>query len=52
MPGQIDSRISDQCGCAEGDRVVLMFENSLEYVVSYYGTLKKTGAVSVPLSTT
>ncbi len=37
-------------GVRKGDRVVLMFENSLEYVVGYYGTLK-TGAVSVPLST-
>lgn len=33
-----------------GDRVVLLLENSLEYVVSYYGVLK-TGAVAVPLST-
>lgn len=37
-------------GVRKGDRVVLMFENSLEYVAGYYGTLK-TGAVSVPLST-
>jgi len=36
-------------GVRRGDRVILMFENSLEYVVGYYGTLK-TGAVSVPLS--
>ena len=37
-------------GVRKGDRVVLMFENSLEYVVGYYGTLK-AGAVSVPLNT-
>jgi len=33
-----------------GDRVVILLENSLDYVVSYYGTLK-AGAVAVPLST-
>ncbi|MBE9570073.1 MAG: acyl--CoA ligase [Proteobacteria bacterium] len=33
-----------------GDRIVLLLENSLEYVISYYGSLK-TGAVVVPLST-
>ena len=37
-------------GVQPGDRVVLMYENCLEYVVGYYGTLK-AGAVSVPLST-
>jgi acyl-CoA synthetase (AMP-forming)/AMP-acid ligase II len=31
------------------DRVVILLENSLEYVVSYYGILK-AGAVAVPLS--
>ena len=36
-------------GVAKGDRVVLVLENSLEYVISYYGTLK-AGAVAVPLS--
>jgi len=35
---------------SKGDRVVVLFENSLEYVVSYYGVLK-AGAVAVPLST-
>jgi long-chain acyl-CoA synthetase len=35
---------------SKGDRVVLLLENSLEYVVSYYGVLK-AGAVVVPLST-
>lgn len=33
-----------------GNRVVFLLENSLEYVVSYYGILK-SGAVAVPLST-
>jgi len=33
-----------------GDRVLIILENSLDYVVSYYGILK-TGAVAVPLST-
>ena len=36
-------------GIKKGDRIVLILENSLEYVVSYYGVLK-TGAVAVPLS--
>jgi long-chain acyl-CoA synthetase len=36
-------------GVAKGDRVVFVFENCLEYVVSYYGILK-SGAVAVPLS--
>jgi long-chain acyl-CoA synthetase len=35
---------------SKGERVVLLLENSLEYVVSYYGALK-AGAVVVPLST-
>ncbi|BBO81346.1 long-chain fatty acid--CoA ligase [Desulfosarcina ovata subsp. sediminis] len=33
-----------------GDRVVIMLENSIEYIVAYYGILK-AGAVAVPLST-
>lgn len=37
-------------GVSSGDRIVLLLENSLEYVVSYYGVLK-AGAVAVPLST-
>ncbi len=37
-------------GVKKGDRVVIILENSLEYVVSYYGILK-TGAVVVPLGT-
>ncbi|MCD6332945.1 MAG: acyl--CoA ligase, partial [Bacteroidales bacterium] len=37
-------------GVVGGDRVVILLENSLEYVVSYYGILK-VGAIAVPLST-
>jgi len=37
-------------GVGVGDRVVLLFENCLEYIVSYYGILK-AGAAVVPLST-
>ncbi|HSO59460.1 MAG TPA: class I adenylate-forming enzyme family protein, partial [Desulfobacterales bacterium] len=36
-------------GLCRGGRVVLLLENSLEYVVSYYGVLKAAGVV-VPLS--
>jgi long-chain acyl-CoA synthetase len=36
-------------GVRVGDHVVIMLRNSLEYVVSYYGTLK-AGAVAVPLT--
>jgi len=36
-------------GITRGDRVVLVLENCLEYVISYYGVLK-AGAVAVPLS--
>lgn len=39
--------LTDQ-GVNSGDRVVILFENSLEYVVSYYATLK-AGGVAVPL---
>jgi long-chain acyl-CoA synthetase len=37
-------------GVQKGDRIALLMENCLEYVVSYYGILK-AGAVAVPLST-
>lgn len=37
-------------GVVPGDRVVLLLENSLEYVVSYYAVLK-AGAVAVPMNT-
>ena len=36
-------------GLCRGGRVVLLLENSLEYVASYYGILKAAGVV-VPLS--
>jgi len=36
-------------GITPGDRVPLLMENCLEYVISYYGILK-TGAVAVPLN--
>lgn len=53
---QINSQANQLClwlrdqGISNGDRVVLIFENSLEYVVGYYGILK-AGAVAVALST-
>ena len=37
-------------GLLKGDRVVVLMENSVEYIVAYYGILK-AGAVAVPLST-
>ena len=37
-------------GVSKGERVVVLLENSLEYVVSYYGVLK-AGAIVAPLST-
>lgn len=53
-------KINDQANClankllewgiTSGERVVILFENSLEYVVSYYGALK-AGVVVVPIST-
>jgi len=36
-------------GLNRGDRIAILLENSLEYVVSYYGTLK-AGGVVVPLN--
>src|SRR5512135_1924215 len=36
-------------GVRQGDRVALLMENCLEYVVSYYGILK-AGAVAAPLN--
>ena len=38
-----------QQGIGAGDRVVLLLENSVPYVVSYYGVLK-TGGAAVPLN--
>jgi len=36
-------------GARKGDRIVLLMENCIEYVVSYYGIMK-AGAVAVPLN--
>lgn len=37
-------------GVKKGDCVVFIIENSLEYVVAYYG-IQKAGAIAVPMST-
>ncbi len=37
-------------GVAPGDRIAMMLENGLDYVIAYYGILK-AGAVAAPLST-
>ncbi len=37
-------------GVSAGDRIPIILDNSLEYVVTYYGILK-SGAVTVPLNT-
>ena len=53
--GQINSQANQLAdwliaqGVVPGDRVVLILDNGLEYVVAYYGALK-AGAVAVPLS--
>ena len=44
------ARFLSSSGLRKGDRVVLMYENSLNYVVSYYAALK-AGGVIVSLST-
>ncbi|MFC1534169.1 class I adenylate-forming enzyme family protein [Thermodesulfobacteriota bacterium] len=49
MANQLAHWLIEQ-GITKGDRIVLILENSLEYVVTYYGILK-SGAVAVPLST-
>jgi acyl-CoA synthetase (AMP-forming)/AMP-acid ligase II len=36
-------------GVCKGDRIVLLMENSIDYIVAYYGILK-SGAVVAPLS--
>lgn len=45
---QLASLLREQ-GIEKDDRVALMFENCLEYIVSYYGALK-IGAIVTPLS--
>ncbi len=44
------ARFFIESGVAPGDRIVLLLENGLEYVVAYYATLK-AGAVVVPMNT-
>ena len=39
-----------ELGVSSGDRIAFIFDNSLEYVATYYGILKSS-AVAVPLST-
>ncbi len=36
-------------GVSAGDRIIILLENSVEYVISYYGALK-AGGVAVPLN--
>lgn len=43
------ARLLMDTGVTQGDRVVVMMDNCLEYVVSYYAILK-AGAVAVPFS--
>jgi len=49
FPGQSVGLLACIQGIRIGDRVVLIMENCLEYIVSYYGIIK-AGAVAVPLS--
>lgn len=37
------------CGVIEGDRIVIILENSIEYIISYYAAMK-CGGIAVPLS--
>ena len=46
---RLASLLSGQ-GIHKGDRVVILMENGVDYVVAFYGILK-AGAVAVPLST-
>jgi len=39
-----------EAGVQRGDRVAILYENSFNYIICYYGTLK-TGAIAVPLNT-
>jgi long-chain acyl-CoA synthetase len=48
MANRLASFLSEN-GVLPGDRIVVLLENSLQYVVSYYGTLK-AGGVAVPLN--
>ncbi len=48
MANELASWLLNQ-GVSVGDRILILFRNSLEYVVSYYGALK-VGAAAVPLN--
>jgi acyl-CoA synthetase (AMP-forming)/AMP-acid ligase II len=37
------------CGVIEGDRIAIILENSIEYIISYYAAMK-CGGIAVPLS--
>ena len=43
------ARTLSACGVKQGDRVIIILQNSLEYIVSYYAAMK-CGGVAVPLS--
>jgi len=43
------ARTLSVCGVKQGDRVIIILHNSLEYIVSYYAAMK-CGGVAVPLS--
>ncbi len=43
------ARLLSDIGVKQGDRVVMMMDNCLEYIVSYYAILK-TGAIVIPFS--
>ncbi len=49
---EMANRFATSCtrgGIKKGDRIVLLLQNSIEYIAAYYGILK-AGAVAVPLS--
>jgi len=43
------ARTLRSCGVIEGDRIVIILENSIEYIISYYAAMK-CGGIAVPLS--
>ncbi len=42
------ARTLSSCGVIEGDRIVIILENSIEYIISYYAAMK-CGGTAVPL---
>ncbi|ABL00468.1 class I adenylate-forming enzyme family protein [Pelobacter propionicus] len=48
MTNELASWLLSQ-GVSAGDRIVILFKNSIEYIVSYYGVLKARGT-AVPLN--